>query len=85
MSYIVNNYTPVHSYHLGKKGYVNKFEKSFKSPFLNVLHNQLQHARPVLNDDTKIDDSEIAVSDNIELSSAVVSATAVGDSSTGIA
>ena len=79
MSYSINN-TYTHSYHIGKKGYVNKFEKSLKLPFLNVLSNHMPVAKPLTDNETKVDTSEIVVSDNIELSSAIVSATAVGDS-----
>jgi len=82
MSYINGNYANIHSYHEGKKGYVNKFEKSVKLPFLKVLHNHLPSIMPVEKEDLKLDDSEIAVSDNIELSSAVVSASDVAGSNT---
>ena len=83
MSYIVEGNTYVSSYHEGKKGYVNKFEKSLKSPFLNVLHNHLPGVRHTQTDDElKPDDSELNVSDTIELSSAVVSATDISNSGT---
>ena len=74
MSYNIGEYTYTSSYHEGKKGYVNKFEKSLKMPFMKVLHNHLPSIIPINKDDLKPDDSEIAVSDNVELSSAVVRA-----------
>ena len=67
----------------GKKGYLSKHEKSLKSPFLNVLHNHLPNNKPALVDELEKDESELSVSDNIELSSAVISASNIGDSDTG--
>ena len=72
MSYNITGYTSTHPYHEGKVGYINKFDKSIKLPFLNVLQNQLQSIKPAHIDEPELDDSEIVVSDNIELSSAVV-------------
>ena len=80
MSYYIGNYTPVHPYHEGKKGYVNKFEKSLKFPFLNALQHHLPSIRQDIDEDVKIDVSDIVISENAELSSAVVSATGAGDS-----
>ena len=79
MSYNIGEYTFIHSYHEGKKGYVNKFEKSLKLPFLNVLHNHMPTTRPMPDNETKIDDSDVAVSDNVELSSAVVGSSTISD------
>ena len=85
MSYINGNYTHVHSYHEGKKGYINKFEKSVKIPFLKVLHNHLPSVMPVDKEDLKLDESETAINDKIELSSAVVSASDATGSEAGSA
>jgi len=74
MSYSINDYTYISSYHEGKKGYVNKFEKSVKMPFLSVLNNQLTHIKPALIDDFELDENDLALSDIIELSSAVTGA-----------
>ena len=82
MSLNIGGYTYINSYHEGKKGYVNKFEKSLKMPFLSVLQNHMPGVRPVQDDEIKIDDSELNVSDKIELSSAVVSATDASGSET---
>jgi len=79
MSYNVSGYTYTSPYHTGKVGYINKFDKSLKIPFLNVLHNQLQSTKPNHIDEPDVDDSEIVISDNIELSSAVVSMSDLGD------
>ena len=75
MSYINTNTNYTSSYHEGKKGYINKFEKSLKMPFLNVLYNHLPINKPANIDESDINDTDIAVSDNIELSSAVTGAT----------
>ena len=84
MSYYISNYTPVNSYHEGKKGYVNKFEKSLKLPFLNALQNNLPAFLPDIDEDIKFNDSDIVISDNAELNSAVVSATGASDSDSGV-
>jgi len=83
MSISIGNYNYIHSYHEGKKGYVNKFEKSLKMPFLKVLHNHLPSIMPANKDDLKLDESEIKVSDNVELSSAVTGASDIGASEHG--
>jgi len=83
MSYNIGDYTYISSYHEGKKGYVNKFEKAVKMPFFKALHNYLPNISSDDTDDLKNDPSEIAISDKIELSSAVVSASDVSDSDTG--
>ena len=72
----INNYTGLNMYHEGKTGYVNKFEKSLKIPFLSVLHNHLPNNKVALIDELETDDSDFAISDSIELSSAVVGAAA---------
>ena len=81
MSYSINQYNYVSSYHEGKVGYINKFDKSVKMPFLNVLQNQSQMIKPALSDEPDIDESEIEISDNIELSSAVVAMSNMSDTS----
>jgi len=78
MSYVNGEYTYINSYHQGKVGYINKYDKSLKLPFLNVLQNQLQNIKPAHIDEPEVDQSEIVVSDNVELSSAVVSMSDVG-------
>ena len=81
MSYIVGgDYNYLHSYHEGKIGYINQYEKSLKLPFLNVMTSHLPGTRPVDTYDLKIDKSDTAVNDIIELSSAVVSASDAGGS-----
>ena len=84
MSYYIGNYTTVHSYHEGKKGYVNKFEKSLTLPFLNALQHHMPSIQQDIDEDVKLDVSDIVISENAELSSAVVSATGAGDSDPGI-
>jgi len=77
MSININGYNPISSYHEGKKGYLNKFEKSLKLPFLSALHNHLPNSKVNEANESKIDDSDIKVSDTVELSSAVVGASAL--------
>ena len=79
MSYSIGQYNYISSYHQGKVGYVNKFDKSIKMPFLNVLQNQPQMIKPAHIDEPDVDESEIELSDNIELSSAVVSMSEIPD------
>jgi len=79
MSYGIGEYTYINSYHEGKKGYINKFDKSLKSPFLNVLNNHLPNFKPNHIDESDVDESEVVVSDNVELSSAIVSASDIGN------
>jgi len=81
MSYSVGEYNYISSYHQGKVGYVNKFDKSVKLPFLNVMQNQTHMIKPAHIDEPDVDSSEIELSDNIELSSAVVSSSSMSDMS----
>ena len=85
MNYNISNYNYISSYHEGKKGYINKFEKSLKLPFLNVLHTHLPGNRPIHANEFEITESDIAISDNIELSSAVTGASETDSSETGTA
>jgi len=80
MSYYIGDYNRIHSYHEGKKGYVNKHEKSLKLPFLNVMSNHMPGIKMNNNDDLMIDAHDVAINDKIELSSAVVSASDASDS-----
>jgi len=54
-----------------KQTYIDKFDKSIKMPFLKVLNNNALNTVASKDEDVKIDTSELLVSDNIELSSAV--------------
>jgi len=67
------------------KSYINKFDKSLKLPFYKVLSSNLPGMKPAGDDEIKINDSEIAASDNIAINSAVVGAAAVSDTDTGSA
>jgi len=79
MSYYIGGISNLNSYHQGKVGYINKFDKSLKMPFLNVLNNHLNSTKPVHIDEPEVDESEIVISDNIELRSAVVSMSNIGE------
>jgi len=67
------------------KSYINKFDKSLKLPFYKVLSSNFPGMKPAGNDEIKINDSEIAPSDNIAINSAVVGVAAVSDTDTGSA
>ena len=79
MSYNVSGYVYTNSYHEGKVGYINKYDKSLKLPFISVLNNHLPNIKPLHIDEPEVDDSEIAISDNVELSSAVVGMSNIGN------
>jgi len=83
MIYNTTNYIETGTYQEGKIGYVNKFEKSVKIPFLSVLHNHLPNNKAALTDELEPNDSELAISDSVELSSAITGASEVGSSNTG--
>jgi len=80
MNITTNGNAYINAYHTGKKGYLNKFEKSLKLPFLSVLNNNLPGVKNSEINESKIDGSETALSDNVELSSAVVNASNISDS-----
>ena len=79
MSYYIGERNYISLYHEGKVGYINKFDKSLKMPFLGVLQNQLQMIKPAHLDEPDVDESEIKISDNVELSSAVVSMSKIAE------
>jgi len=83
MSYINGFYTNEISSPVVNTGYVNKFEKSLKLPFFNVLYNNMPSSKFAVIDESETDASEVAVSDIVELSSAVVGASNVSDTDTG--
>ena len=60
-----------------KQTYIDKFDKSVKIPFLKVLNSNILNTVTTKEEDEKIDTSELAVSDNVELSSAVAGASQV--------
>ena len=83
MIFTINNHFNLNYNTSTKQTYIDKYDKSLKLPFLNVLQNNLPSIRQAHADEIKPDDSDLIVNDNIELSSAVVGATAVGDSGAG--
>ena len=83
MSININNYPYIYTSVQDNIGYVNKYEKSLKLPFLNVMNNHLLSSKPSFIDEPELDESDIAVSDNIELSSAVTGASQVSESGDG--
>jgi len=63
-----------------KQTYIDIYDKSVKLPFLKVLNNNVLNHAATRDNDSKIDTSELVVSDNIELSSAVTGASEVSGS-----
>lgn len=66
-----------------KQTYIDKYDKSVKLPFATVMINNLPHFKTFHADELKPDESELTLSDNIELSSAITGGTAVGDMNAG--
>ena len=66
-----------------KQTYIDKYDKSVKMPFAKVMINNLPHFKTFHADEVKYDDSDLALSDNIELSSAITGAANAGDSGAG--
>ena len=79
----IGGYTGTYSSPEANNGYVNKYDKSLKLPFYKALLNNLPNMKPAPDDEVKISSSDIAASDNIAISSAVVGASAVSDTDTG--
>ena len=83
MSINTNNNININAVTTTKQTYIDKFDKSLKLPFLSLLQNQLPLIKSVQGDEIKPDDSDFAVSDNVELSSAVTAASPAGSSDSG--
>ena len=60
-----------------KQTYIDKYDKSLKLPFLNVLNNHLPNGNTALSNEPTIDHTIGEVSDKVELSYAVVGSSAV--------
>jgi len=82
MDFTINNHINLNYNTVTKQTYIDKYDKSVKMPFVKALANNLPHVKPYA-DEVKPDASELAVSDNIELSSAVTGATEVNDTNLG--
>jgi len=78
MSAAISNNMYIYNSPVTKQTYIDKFDKSLKLPFLSVMNNNVQALRPAQNDEIKPDESDLKISDNVELSSAVTGATEVG-------
>jgi len=62
-----------------KQKYIDKFDKSVKMPFLKVLNDNALKVITEKDEDIKVNTSELVISDNAELSSAVTGATEVAN------
>ena len=81
----ISGYTNINNSQEANRGYVNKFDKSLKLPFYKVLNNNLLNMKSTQDDEIKINDSDVAASENIAINSAVVGASEVSDADTGSA
>jgi len=77
MEFNINTHLNLNYSSTTKQTYIDKYDKSVKIPFVKALLNHLPNARVHNADEIKPDESELAVSDNIELSSAVSGAAEV--------
>jgi len=82
MVFTINNHFNLNYNTVTKQTYIDQYDKSLKLPFVKVMLNNMPHFMTV-NNDVKADVSELAVSDNIELSSAVTGAANVNDADSG--
>jgi len=79
----ITNYTGAYYYTEGKKGYVDKFEKSLKLPFVSALHSHISNVKSADADSIDTDNFDREDSVNIAISSAVTGAMDVNSSDTG--
>ncbi|MCL2820217.1 MAG: hypothetical protein FWD38_05230 [Oscillospiraceae bacterium] len=82
MDFTINTHFNLNYNTTTKQTYFDKYDKSVKLPFVKVLINNMPHFKTFHADELKPDDSELAASDNIELSSAVTGGTPAGDTNT---
>jgi len=80
MIFTINNHLNLNHNTSTKQTYVDQYDKSLKMPYAKVMINNLPHFKTFHADEIKFDDSELNVSDNIELSSAITGAANVSDS-----
>jgi len=83
MIFTINNHFNLNYNTATKQTYIDTYDKSLKLPFVKVLVNNIPHYKTLQPDELKLDDSELSVSDNIELSSAVTGAASVGSNNAG--
>jgi len=83
MIFTINNHFNLNYNTQTKQTYIDKYDKSLKLPFATAMSNNLSSVRQAQSDEIKPDDSDLAVSDNVELSSAVTEAAALNNSDSG--
>ena len=83
MIFTINNHFNLNYNTSTKETYIDQYDKSLKLPFVKVLLNNMPHLMTLHKEDVKLDDSELTISDNIELSSAVTGAADVTGSGAG--
>jgi len=84
MIFTINNHMGLNYNTATKQTYIDKYDKSVKLPFVKVLINNMPHYKTFHADELNFNDSDLKVSDNIELSSAVTGAdTASGAGANG--
>ena len=72
MSINAVNYTNMYTVTTTKQTYIDKYDKSLKLPFLNVLNNHLPNGNTAQGNEPVVDHTIGEVSDKVELSYAVV-------------
>ena len=85
MEIYTDNYSYLNTPVTTKQTYIDKFDKSLKLPFKNVLNNHFANIKPVIADEAGKNDPELMIKDIVELNYAVIGASSVGDSATGSA
>jgi len=82
MSFRVSDYTNINTYTTANQTYIDKYDKSLKLPFLNILNN-ISNEKTASGNELETDNFVSSESGNIAISSAVVGASPVNDTDTG--
>ena len=77
MSIGIGNYANIYTPATTKQTYIDKYDKSLKLPFLNVLNNNLPNGNAAQGSEPVVDYTIGEVSDKVELNYAVVGSSAV--------
>jgi len=83
MIFTINNHLGLNHNTATKQTYIDNYDKSVKMPFVKVMINNLPHFKTFHADEVKLDNSELAISDNIELSSAITGAVSISEPNAG--
>jgi len=83
MSFRVSDYTNINTYTTANQTYIDKYDKSLKLPFLNILQNNISNEKTASGNESETDSFVSSESGKIAISSAVVRASPVSDIDTG--